>query len=150
MIGSTRALKVFAYTQPVDMRKGFDALYGLVTTVLGRDPLSGDVFLFVSRDRKRAKALLWDGTGLCLYAKRLERGRFARLWGDEETSQLELTMAELALFLEGSHLVGKVPVSPRELCFKCLTARDDNGSLRHDEAGGYPRPTDPPASRYSA
>ena len=150
MIGSTRSLRVFAYSQPVDMRKGFDALYGLVATVLGRDPLSGDVFLFVSRDRKRAKALLWDGTGLCLYAKRLERGRFAKLWGDEETSELELTMAELALFLEGSHLVGKVPLSPRKLCFKYLTNDVDNGTVRHDEAGGYPRPTDPPASRCPA
>jgi len=150
VIGSTRSLRVFAYTQAVDMRKGFDGLYGLVANALGRDPLSGDVFLFVSRNRKRAKALLWDGTGLCLYAKRLERGQFARLWGDEETSQLELTMAELALFLEGSHLVGKVPISPSKLCFKCLTKHVDNGSMRHDEAGGYSRPTDPPASRCPA
>lgn len=150
MIGSTRSVRVFAYTEPVDMRKGFDGLYGLVANVLGRDPLSGDVFLFVSRNRKRAKALLWDGTGLCLYAKRLERGQFARLWGDEETSQLQLTMAELALFLEGSNLVGKVPVSPRELCFKCLTQHADNGTVRHDEAGGYQRSAGPPASRYSA
>ena len=50
---------------------------------LQRDPLSGDVFLFVSRDRVRAKVLHFDGTGLCLYAKRLERGRFAALWRDE-------------------------------------------------------------------
>ena len=150
MIGSTRSLRVFAYTEPVDMRKGFDGLYGMVVNILGRDPLSGDVFLFVSRNRRRAKVLLWDGTGLCLYAKRLERGRFARLWGGEGTSQLELTMAELALFLEGSHLVGKVPVSPRELCFKCLTHHVDNEIMRHDEAGGHQRPTGPPASRHPA
>ena len=150
MIGSTRSLKVFAYTEPVDMRKGFDGLYGLVANVLGRDPLSGDVFLFVSRNRKRAKALLWDGTGLCLYAKRLERGQFAKLWGDGETSQLQLTMAELALFLEGSHLVGKVPVSPSEMCFKCLTNHADNERMRHDEAGGNQRSAGPPASRHPA
>jgi len=150
VIGSTRSLRVFAYTRPVDMRKGFDGLYGLVANELGGDPLSGDVFLFVSRNRKRAKALLWDGTGLCLYAKRLERGQFARLWGDEERSQLELTMAELALFLEGSQLVGRVPVSPQELCFKCLTNHVDNERIRHDEVGGHPRPTSPPASRYPA
>ncbi len=80
MIGSTRRLAVYAYGQPCDMRKSYDALSGLVTQALGRDFLSGDVFLFVGRDRKRAKALFWDGTGLCLYAKRLEKGRFAPLW----------------------------------------------------------------------
>jgi transposase len=79
------------------MRKGMDGLYGLVTSLLSKDPLSGDLFLFVSRDRKRAKVLLWDGTGLCLYAKRLERGRFAKLWAGEEESTLELTMSEMSL-----------------------------------------------------
>jgi transposase len=150
MIGSTRSLRVFAYTCPVNMRKGFDGLYGIVADELGRDPLSGDVFLFVSRNRKRAKTLLWDGTGLCLYAKRLERGRFARLWGGDGVSQIELTMAELSLFLEGSKLVGKVPVSPEELCFKCLTQHVDNENIQHDKAGGNQRSQDPPASRCSA
>jgi transposase len=54
-IGSTRSLRVFAYTVPTDMRKGFDGLYGMVTSELERDPMSGDLFLFVSRDRKRAR-----------------------------------------------------------------------------------------------
>jgi transposase len=95
------------------MRKSFDALSGLVTGALGRDFLSGDVFLFVGRDRKRAKALFWDGTGLCLYAKRLEQGRFASLWQRESGARpLELTVSELALFLEGSELVGRAPLSP--------------------------------------
>lgn len=149
MIGSTRSLRVFASTRPTDMRKGFDGLCGLVANVLEREPLSGDVFLFVSRDRKRAKALLWDGTGLCLYAKRLERGRFANLWGGED-AQIELTMAELSLFFEGSHLVGKVPVSPQRLCFKCLTKHVDTERIKYDEAGGNQRPAGPPASRHSA
>ena len=114
MIGSTRRLAVYAYGQPCDMRKSFDALCGLVTQALGRDFLSGDVFLFVGRDRKRAKALFWDGTGLCLYAKRLEKGRFAPLWQRESGAQpLELTVSELALFLEGSELVGRAPLSPK-------------------------------------
>jgi len=95
------------------MRKGHDGLSAIVRDGLERDPLSGELFLFVSRDRKRAKVLLWDGTGLCLYAKRLERGRFSRLWR-EGSETLRLTMNELQLFLEGSRLVGKVELSPPE------------------------------------
>lgn len=136
MIGSTRSLRVFAYTGPVDMRKGFDGLYGMVVQQLERDPLSGEVFLFVSRNRKRAKVLLWDGTGLCLYCKRLEKGRFAKLWGGENTRALELTMSELSLFLEGSRLVGKVPVSPEKMCLKCLTGNGLLEKMSHAEAGG--------------
>ena len=132
MIGSTRALRVLAYGEPADMRKGFDGLYGLVVDRLHRDPLSGDLFLFVSADRRRAKVLMWDGTGLCLYAKRLEKGRFARVWGD---ATMELTMAELQLFLEGSSLVGKVRVSPAKLCLKCLTEATENATITHAAAG---------------
>lgn len=64
-----RRVQVFAHTRPTDMRKGFDGLCALVTQGLQRDPLSGDIVIFVSRDRIRAKTLQWDGTGLCLYAK---------------------------------------------------------------------------------
>jgi transposase len=112
MIGSTRHIRVFAYEAPVDMRRGFDGLHALVTQGLQRDVLAGDVFLFVSRTRKRAKALFWDGTGLCIYAKRLEQGRFAAPWGKDADGPMEMTMSELALFLEGSSLVGKVQLSP--------------------------------------
>lgn len=147
MIGSTRSVRVFAYTLPIDMRKGFDGLYGLVSTHLGRDPLSGDLFLFVARNRKRAKVLMWDGTGLCLYAKRLEKGRFAELWAGEDTAELELTSSELALFLEGSKLVGKVPVSPEKMCLKCLTNHHLIERIPHAEAGGDRRRLDPPAGR---
>jgi len=116
VIGSTRQIRVFAYTAPADMRKGHDTLAALVRQQLGHDPLSGDYYLFVARNRVRAKVLLWDGTGLCLYAKRLERGRFASLWEraaqNASTGPLPLTVSELSLFLEGSHLVGKVPLSP--------------------------------------
>ena len=62
--------------------------------------------------RKRAKVLLWDGTGLCIYAKRLERGRFASLWREAAARVGRLTMSELQLFLEGSTLVGRVALSP--------------------------------------
>ena len=107
-----RRVQVFAYTRPTDMRKGFDGLCALVTQGLQRDPLSGDIFIFVSRDRIRAKTLQWDGTGLCLYAKRLERGRFASLWREEDAAPITLTISELDLFLDGSTLVGRVALAP--------------------------------------
>ena len=112
MIGSTRQVGVYAYGTPVDMRKGFDGLSALVTAGLGRDPLSGDCYLFANRPRTRAKVLMWDGTGLCIYAKRLEQGRFACLWREAAARVVRLTMSELQLFLEGSALVGRIALSP--------------------------------------
>lgn len=149
MIGSTRSVRVFAYTLPTDMRKGFDGLYGMVLSHLDRDPMSGELFLFVARNRKRAKVLMWDGTGLCLYAKRLEKGKFAKLWAGEDTTSIELTTSELQLFLEGSRLVGKVAVSPEKLCLKCLTDNSFIEKIDHAEAGGNQRRQDPPAGRIS-
>jgi transposase len=121
VIGSTRRVSVWAHAAPVDMRKAFDALSAIVTGAMGKELLSGDVFLFVSKNRKRAKALLWDGTGLCLYAKRLEKGRFTALWRSEaqgkDSAPLRMTMSELALFLEGSELAGRVALSPPPFAF---------------------------------
>lgn len=121
MIGSSRRLRVFAYGVPVDLRKGFDGLQALVTQALGRDPLSGECFLFVSRPRTRAKVLFYDGTGLCLYHKRLEVGRFASLFG--AGSAVELTMSELALYLEGSRMIGKIALSPSTIRPQALADR---------------------------
>ena len=115
LIGASRALEVFAFAAPVDMRKGFDSLCSVVREQLGRDPTSGSLYLFVSRDRIRAKVLMWDGTGLCLYSKRLEQGRFAPLWGRERDGEVRLSMSELALFLEGCEEVGRRRISPPEI-----------------------------------
>jgi len=123
LIGSTRQVRVFAYAAPADLRKGFDGLAAMVRDEMGRDPLSGDLCLFVSRNRQRAKVLHWDGTGLCLYAKRLEEGRFACLWEGKMGSRLELTTSELQLFLEGSNLVGKLRLSPSPFQRKPLAKR---------------------------
>jgi transposase len=120
VIGSTRRVTVWAHVGPVDMRKAFDALSAIVVGAMGKELLSGDVFLFVSKNRKRAKALLWDGTGLCLYAKRLEKGRFTALWSNgaaESNGTLRMTVSELALFLEGSELAGKMSLSPPPFVF---------------------------------
>ena len=115
MIGSTRQVRVHAYAAPVDMRKGFEGLGAIVRQECGRDLLEGDLFLFVSRRRHRAKVLFFDGTGLCLFVKRLSRGRFAALWRDGTDRTIALTTTELQLFLEGSALVGRVELSPRAI-----------------------------------
>lgn len=112
MIGSTRNLRVWAYPEPADLRKGFDGLSGLVLKGLGRDVLSGNCFLFVSRTRRSAKVLTWDGTGLAIYHKRLEQGRFAALWTESRKCEVKLTLSELSLFLEGCRLVTHMPLSP--------------------------------------
>jgi transposase len=111
ILGTSRAVRVFAYPEPVDLRKGYDGLFGLVKTGLGRDPLSGDLFLFVGKRRTGCKVLIWDGTGLCIFQKRLERGRFAPLFRDDGKS-VQLTASELALFIEGCDLVGRRTLSP--------------------------------------
>jgi transposase len=123
VIGSTRQVRVLAYGKPADLRKGFDGLSALVTRDLRADPLSGELFLFTNRTRKRAKVLLWDGTGLCIYAKRLEQNCFACLWREGEGKNLRLTLSELQLFLEGSALVGRMEVSPPEFIQKALARR---------------------------
>ena len=112
MIGSTRQVVVYAYREPVDMRKAFDALTALVVQGMRRDVMSGEMFLFVSRSRKRAKVLYWDGTGLCLFAKRLAKGHFAAPWARKGDGPLVLTTSELALLLEGNELIARMPLSP--------------------------------------
>ena len=111
MLTLTRAVRVFACAQPVDMRKGFDGLSAVVEQ-LGGQVLKGDVFLFVGRCRRRAKVLYFDGTGLLLLTKRLFKGRFARPWVQAGAPSVELTVAELSLFLEGCELAGRWKLSP--------------------------------------
>jgi len=115
MIGSSRALRVYAYSKVTDMRKGYEGLGALVRQKLKFDPLSGNLYLFVNRRRNRAKVLLYDGTGMCIYMKRLDKGLFAAPWGKGDSESLSLTVSELALFLEGSELVFWRPLSPEPI-----------------------------------
>jgi transposase len=105
VLGSTRNLTVFAAPGPCDMRKGYDGLFALARDAIRQEPLSGHLFLFVAKNRKRAKVLFWDGTGLCIYQKRLEHGRFVAPWERRDEPSLTMTTSELALFLEGSKAV---------------------------------------------
>ena len=120
MISLLPGSRVFAYVGPVDMRKGYDSLAALVEQDLKRDVLSGELFLFVARNRVRAKVLVFDGSGLCLLAKRLEKGRFACLWRNGRGGVLRLSRAELSLFLEGSQVVGRKRLVPEILTQKEL------------------------------
>jgi transposase len=128
IFGAGRRVRVFASTRPIDLRKSFDTLSQVVMGELGGDPLSGDVYLFVNARCTRAKALLWDGTGLCIYAKRLERGHFAAPWKRSTDGMITMSMSELALFFEGSKLVFVGALSPEEVeparvATKSLTVR---------------------------
>jgi transposase len=112
MIGSTRAIQVWVRTVPTDLRNGYGGLYNIVRHEFGRDPMSGDAFLFTNKRRKSAKVLLWDGTGLCIFQKRLSAGTFSCLWGTPPNALLTMTTSELALFLEGADVAKNLPISP--------------------------------------
>jgi transposase len=87
------------YSQPTDMRKSFDALCGIVRNELKRDPLGGEVFLFLNRGRTHLKLLHWESGGLVLYYKRLERGTFAPPSLTDANGSL--TYPQLVLLIEG-------------------------------------------------
>jgi len=87
MIGLPRGVTVYGFDEPCDMRKSFDTLTALVTERMGRQVLTGDLFLFIGRDRRRAKVLYFDGTGMCLFAKRLEKGQFSAAWKRAKSAQ---------------------------------------------------------------
>jgi transposase len=111
VIGLGRRVPVYAYGEAVDMRKSFDTLGAIVREHIKHDVVDGALYVFVGKDRRRAKVLFWDGTGMCVLAKRLEKGKFAAPWA-KKTALVEWTTSELALFLEGSELVGRVALSP--------------------------------------
>ncbi len=100
MFGLGPATKIYIALEPIDMRKGFEGLYGLVRDPLGHDPLSGHLFLFSNKTRTRVKALVWDGSGLWVCAKRLEKGRFR--WPEAEGKHsVTMRPEELAMLVNG-------------------------------------------------
>lgn len=109
MFGLSLATKIYIGVAAVDMRKGFDGLFGLVRDQLGEDPLSGHLFLFANHSRTRLKVLVWDGSGLWVCAKRLERGRFH--WPQPTSQEHSVTMRpeELAMLLNGLDVAQSQP-----------------------------------------
>ena len=101
VFGIGPATRIYLASGATDMRKGFEGLYGLVRDRLQLEPLSGHVFLFCNKARNRTKILFWDGSGLWICAKRLEKGRFS--WPSESDQQTRVILSheELALLLGG-------------------------------------------------
>ena len=104
MFGFGPATRIYLATGATDMRKGFEGLYGLVRDRLQCDPLSGHVFLFSNARRNRLRLLVFDGSGLWVCAKRLERGHFG--WPQSGVGQTKIVLSheELAMLLGGIDL----------------------------------------------
>jgi transposase len=99
MLGFSNNLRYFLCCVTIDMRNGFDGLSGIVRNHLKKDPISGDVFIFINKTRTHIKLLYWDGDGFALFYKRLERGRYSFTAHNEPTKQLK--REELMMLLEG-------------------------------------------------
>jgi transposase len=99
MIGLPAGTRVWLAAGATDMRKGFDGLSMVVQSTLRQDPFSGHVFAFRGRRGDLIKVLWWSGDGLCLFTKRLERGRF--VWPQAQEGTVHLTTAQLSMLLEG-------------------------------------------------
>ena len=99
MIGPPAGTRIWLAAGFTDLRRGFDGLAALVQTRLDADPFSGHAFVFRGRRGDRIKVLWWDGDGVCLFAKRLDRGRF--VWPQATDGVVSLTPAQLSMLLEG-------------------------------------------------
>jgi transposase len=99
MMGPAPGARIWIAAGITDLRRGFTGLSAAVQTVLEQDPFDGHVFVFRGRRGDLIKLLWWDGDGLCLFSKRLERGRF--VWPKAETGTVSLTRAQLSMLLEG-------------------------------------------------
>ena len=99
VIGPPPGTRIWVVAGTTDMRKGFDGLSALVQSALADTPFSGHLFVFRGRRGDRVKILWWDGDGLCLFYKRLERGKF--IWPRAQEGKVSLTPAQLSMLLEG-------------------------------------------------
>ena len=92
-------MRVHLYGRPVDMRRSVDGLYAITGQELGQDPMSGQLCVFINRRGTQMKVLYWDRSGFCIWAKRLEQGRFVGEWSKVTTREMDWT--GLKLLLEG-------------------------------------------------
>jgi transposase len=99
VIGPTGSVRVMVATRPVDFRKGAEGLAALVREEMRADPFSGAIYVFRAKRADRVKLVFWDGTGVCLFAKRLEDGKFR--WPAVQDGVIRLTAAQLSALLEG-------------------------------------------------
>lgn len=107
MLSLPPSVRLFVATQPVDGRKGPDSLMALVRDVLRHDPLSGHLFIFFSKRCDRVRVVYWDRTGIAMWTKRLEKGRYHPSFSpDGHLASNAIEAAELALIVEGIDLAG--------------------------------------------
>jgi transposase len=99
VIGPAGNFRVYLACGVTDMRKGFDTLAGQVQTLLKFDPHDGALYAFRGRRGDLIKILWWDGQGLCLFCKRIERGKF--IWPQAKDGSVSLTPAQLSMLVEG-------------------------------------------------
>lgn len=128
MISFTRRTKVFVSKEPTDMRASYDTLFAKSKGVLNQDPFSGHLFVFINSRRNCIKCLYYDGTGLVLLCKRLEKSTFSRI-NPMFNGEIILTAAEFALFFEGADLEKRFIESPREINRKFPMSHDLQISL---------------------
>lgn len=129
LLGVGPATKIYLAVAAVDLRKGFNGLYGLVRNQLQQDPLSGHLFLFANRERTSLKALVWDGTGLWVCAKRLEKGRFHWPTGAAaDATSVTMRAEELAMLLSGLDLR---QTQPRRGWYRRGVSGEENRAARH-------------------
>lgn len=128
MISFTRRTKVFVSKEPTDMRASYDTLFAKAKGVLNQDPFSGHLFVFINSRRNCIKCLYYDGTGLVLLCKRLEKSTFSRI-NPMFAGEIVLTAAEFALFFEGADLEKRFIDSPREINKKFPTSHELQISL---------------------
>jgi transposase len=105
MFNVNKAYRYYMYGRRADMRKGFNGLCGLVRNEFLQNPLSGDIFIFINRQRNRIKLLHWQGDGFAIYYKRLEKGTYEMPEINSTTASIELDAQQLLLILEGISLL---------------------------------------------
>jgi transposase len=104
MLGFGSATRVYVAIGATDMRKGFEGLFGIVRDRLLIDPLSGHVFVFCNARKNRLKILYWDGSGLWICSKRLEKGRFSWPGQGDENGKVGLSQEQLTMLIGGIEL----------------------------------------------
>ena len=114
MISFNRRTKIFVAKEATDMRASYDTLFCKAKAVLNQDPFSGHLFVFMNSKRTSIKCLYYDGTGLVIVAKRMEKGLFCRI-NPYHREEIVLTQAEFALFFEGADLEKRFIDSPKEI-----------------------------------
>lgn len=114
MISFNRRTKIYVSKEPTDMRASYDTLFAKVKGVLGQDPFTGHLFVFLNSRRTSVKCLFYDGTGFVLLCKRLEGRLFYKI-NPMIKGEVVLTAAEFALFFEGADLEKRFVESPNEI-----------------------------------